>query len=46
MLLVALIRSAPWLILLLILGAIALFVRRRFWPKPTTDAAPEPAAAG
>jgi hypothetical protein len=44
MLLVALIRAAPWLIALLIAGLLILYVRRRWFPKakdaPATDAAP------
>ena len=41
--LVALARAAPWLITLLIIGALALFVRRRWFPKAKTEIAAEPA---
>ena len=49
-LLAALIRIAPWLITILIIGLIALYTRRRWFPKkaPTVTpetAAPEPAEA-
>lgn len=45
-LLAALIRVAPWLLTLLIIGAIALFVRRRWFPKAkAADTATEPAEA-
>lgn len=44
-LLAALIRMAPWLITLLLIGGIALFVRRRWFPKKDPAVAPEPEAA-
>ncbi len=46
-LLAALIRAAPWLITLLILGLLALHARRRWFPKTRTEPvpAPEPAEA-
>jgi hypothetical protein len=44
--LAALIRVAPWLLILLIIGALGLYVRRRWFPKAkTTDTATEPAEA-
>ena len=47
--LTALIRAAPWLITILLIGLAALFVRRRWFPKAKTEAvpaaAPEPAEA-
>jgi hypothetical protein len=46
-LLAALIRMAPWLITLLILGLLALYARRRWFPKARTEEpapAPEPEA--
>jgi hypothetical protein len=44
-LLVALIRAAPWLFALLLVGLAALYVRRRWFPRARPDAAPEPAGA-
>jgi hypothetical protein len=44
-LLAFLIRAAPWLFALLIVGLAALFVRRRWFPKAKPDIAPEPAEA-
>jgi len=43
--LAALIRAAPWLITILLIGLAALFVRRRWFPKAKAEAAPEPAEA-
>ena len=43
-LLVALIRAGPFLILLLAIGLIALFMRRRWFPKTAPAATPEPEA--
>ncbi len=43
--LTALIRAAPWLITILIIGLAALFVRRRWFPKKAPGATPEPEAA-
>lgn len=47
--LAALIRAAPWLLTLLLIGLAALFVRRRWFPKAKEEAgqaaAPEPAEA-
>ena len=43
-LLTALIRAAPWLITLLIIGLIALHARRRWFPKRAPTETPEPAA--
>jgi len=44
-LLAALIRAAPWLLTLLLIGAIALYVRRRWFPKAKAEIVPEPAEA-
>jgi hypothetical protein len=44
-LLVALIRAAPFLLLILLAGLIALYVRRRFYPKRKEEPAAEPAPA-
>ena len=44
-LLAGLIRAAPWLLTLLLIGAIAVYVRRRWFPKAKTDMATEPAEA-
>lgn len=45
-LLAALIRAAPWLLTLLLIGALVLYVRRRWFPKATpADTATEPAEA-
>jgi len=44
-LLVALIRAAPFLILLLLIGLAALFVRRRWFPKAKDEPAPPAAEA-
>lgn len=42
----ALIRVAPWLLTLLLIGALGLYVRRRWFPKArATEAATEPAEA-
>jgi hypothetical protein len=43
--LTGLIRAMPWLLTLLLIGAIALYVRRRWFPKAKTDTATEPAEA-
>ncbi len=44
--LAALIRVAPWLLTLLLIGALGLYVRRRWFPKArATEAATEPAEA-
>lgn len=44
-LLTALIRVAPWLITILLIGLIALFARRRWFPKKAPATTPEPEAA-
>jgi hypothetical protein len=44
-LLAALIRAAPWLLTLLLIGAIALYARRRWFPKAKVETATEPAEA-
>ena len=43
--LAALIRAAPWLITILIIALLALYVRRRWFPKRAPAARPEPEAA-
>ncbi len=44
--LAALIRVAPWLLTLLLIGALGLYVRRRWFPKaPAAETATEPAEA-
>jgi hypothetical protein len=43
--LAGLIRAAPWLLTLLLIGALALYARRRWFPKAKTDTATEPAEA-
>ena len=45
MLLAFLIRAAPWLFALLLIGLAALYARRRWWPKAKPEAAPEPVPA-
>ena len=43
--LAGLIRAAPWLLTLLLIGAIAVYVRRRWFPRAKADTATEPAEA-